>query len=82
MPRKHCSTSTLKTISAVSLMRIAALLDGKVDDSLYISEEKIGIQRISMEMLDFRRGPTFFGRKGVRNQKTISADPMYSFVLE
>jgi len=47
-------------------MRIGAPLDDRVDGSLYISEEKIGMQRISMEMLDFRGVQAFLVGSGGR----------------
>lgn len=58
---KYCLTSTTKRFSTISLIRIVALLDGRVDDVLHISREKIGISQIFMGIWGSAVGQNFGG---------------------
>ena len=40
-----------KGFSTTTLMRIVASLDSRVNGSLHVSEENIGVSRVSMEIL-------------------------------
>jgi len=49
-PRKYGRSSTTKGFSTTSLMRIMALLDDILGDSLYTNREKIEISQVFMEI--------------------------------
>ena len=54
LPRKYCPSSTTKGFSTTTLMRIMALLDDRVNDSLHTNREKIKISQFFIEILGFK----------------------------
>jgi len=60
LPRKYCPSSTTKGFSTTTLMRIMALLSGRMDDPLHINREKIRVSQVLIDILGFK-GRVKFG---------------------